>query len=159
MRIRIVAVGHLKEKHWKAAETAYRTRLAPYVNVSIEEVDDLPIPKNASPAEETEVRDKEGAKLLARLKEKELAVALDLGHEEMDSLTLASRLMGWMREGRGEVTFLIGGSLGLSEEVKKRADAFLTLSRLTFTHEMSRIILLEQLYRSFRIERGEPYHK
>jgi 23S rRNA (pseudouridine1915-N3)-methyltransferase len=159
MRIRILAVGHLKEDYWKAAQNEYLKRLTPYAQVSIEEVDDLPSRENASLAMEEEVKSKEGAKILAKLKPNDFVCTLDLAKEEPDSPELANLMMKMMTRGGSSITFVIGGSLGLSPELKKRANASLSLSRLTFTHQMTRIILLEQLYRSFKILNHEPYHK
>ena len=102
---------------------------------------------------------KENAKLLSKIKPNDFVVLLDLGKEQPDSVELSSRLEKWMRDGGSSITFVIGGSLGLSAEMRKRGNATLTLSKLTFTHQMTRVILLEQIYRSFKILRNEPYHK
>jgi 23S rRNA (pseudouridine1915-N3)-methyltransferase len=159
MRIRILCVGHLKEAYWKAAEEEYLKRLSPYANVTIDEVDDLPSKENASLAMEEEVKTKEGDKILAKLKPNDFVCTLDLGKEEPDSIALANKMMTMFTRGGSFITFIIGGSLGLSQALKKRANASLSLSRLTFTHQMTRIILLEQIYRSFKILNHEPYHK
>ena len=127
--------------------------------MDIEEVDDLPSSKDDSPAEMEEVKNKENAKLLSKIKPNDFVVLLDLGKEQPDSVELSSRLEKWMRDGGSSITFVIGGSLGLSAEMRKRGNATLTLSKLTFTHQMTRVILLEQIYRSFKILRNEPYHK
>ena len=150
MKIRLLVVGHLKETYWKEAQNEYLKRLTPYAKVDIEEVDDLPSSKDDSPAEMEEVKNKENAKLLSKIKPNDYVVLLDLGKEQPDSVELSSRLEKWMRD---------GGSLGLSAEMRKRGNATLTLSKLTFTHQMTRVILLEQIYRSFKILRNEPYHK
>ena len=159
MKIRLLVVGHLKETYWKEAQNEYLKRLTPYANVTIEEVDDLPSSKDDSPAEMEEVKKKENAKLLSKIKPSDFVVLLDLGKEQPDSVELSSRLEKWMRDGGSSITFVIGGSLGLSNEMRKRGNASLTLSKLTFTHQMTRVILLEQIYRSFKILRNEPYHK
>jgi 23S rRNA (pseudouridine1915-N3)-methyltransferase len=159
MKIRILCVGHLKEDYWRAAQAEYLKRLSPYAQVSIEEVDDLPSKENASLAMEEEVKSKEGAKILAKLKPNEFVCTLDLAKEEPDSIALANKMMTMFTRGGAEIAFVIGGSLGLSQELKKRANASLSLSKLTFTHQMTRIILLEQIYRSFKIINHEPYHK
>jgi 23S rRNA (pseudouridine1915-N3)-methyltransferase len=159
MKIRILCVGHLKEAYWKAAETEYLKRLSPYAQVSVEEVDDLPSKENASLAMEEEVKSKEGSKILAKLKPNDFVCTLDLDKEEPDSVGLANKMMTMFTRGGSTICFVIGGSLGLSQELKKRANASLSLSHLTFTHQMTRIILLEQLYRSFKILNHEPYHK
>ena len=159
MKIRLLVVGHLKETYWKEAQNEYLKRLTPYAKVDIEEVDDLPSSKDDSPAETEEVKNKENAKLLSKIKPSDYVVLLDLGKEQPDSVELSSRLEKWMRDGGSSITFVIGGSLGLSAEMRKRGNATLTLSKLTFTHQMTRVILLEQIYRSFKILRNEPYHK
>ena len=159
MKIRLLVVGHLKETYWKEAQNEYLKRLTPYAKVEIEEVDDLPSSKDDSPAEMEEVKNKENAKLLSKIKPNDYVVLLDLGKEQPDSVELSSRLEKWMRDGGSSITFVIGGSLGLSAEMRKRGNATLTLSKLTFTHQMTRVILLEQIYRSFKILRNEPYHK
>lgn len=159
MKIRLLVVGHLKETYWKEAQNEYLKRLTPYAKVDIEEVDDLPSSKDDSPAEMEEVKNKENAKLLSKIKPNDYVVLLDLGKEQPDSVELSSRLEKWMRDGGSSITFVIGGSLGLSAETRKRGNATLTLSKLTFTHQMTRVILLEQIYRSFKILRNEPYHK
>ena len=99
------------------------------------------------------------SELLSKIKPSDFVVLLDLGKEQPDSVELSSRLEKWMRDGGSSITFVIGGSLGLSNEMRKRGNASLTLSKLTFTHQMTRVILLEQIYRSFKILRNEPYHK
>ncbi len=159
MKIRILAVGHLKEAYWKAAEAEYLKRLSSYASVTVEEFDDLPTPASASPTFSEEIKEKEDAKILFKLKSSDFVVLLDLGKEEVDSLSLAKRLADWERKSESNLTFVIGGSLGLSQSLKKRGNASLTLSKLTFTHQMARVILLEQLYRSYKILNNEPYHK
>lgn len=159
MKIRILCVGHLKEDYWKAAQAEYIKRLTPYCTLSVEEVDDLPSKEGASVSEENQVKEKEGERVLARLKPNEFLCTLDLGKEEPDSIALANKVMTMLERGGSSLCFVIGGSLGLGDNLKKRANASLTLSRLTFTHQMTRIILLEQLYRSFKILHHEPYHK
>jgi 23S rRNA (pseudouridine1915-N3)-methyltransferase len=159
MKITIYAIGHLKEPYWRAAEAEYLKRLAPYAKTEIVEVDDLSIPAKASAAIEGEIREKEGERVLAKLKKNEFLCALDLNKDEPDSLSLARQVKAMIEKGGSSLSFAIGGSLGLGDNLKKRADASISLSRLTFTHQMTRIILLEQVYRSFKILAGEPYHK
>jgi 23S rRNA (pseudouridine1915-N3)-methyltransferase len=159
MRIRILVIGHLKEAYWKAAEAEYLKRLSPYCQLKIEEVDDLPAPEKASPAEEALIKEKEGERVLAKLKPSDFLCTLDLNKEEPDSVQLANKMMSMLERGGSSLTFVIGGSLGLGDNLKARANASVSLSRLTFTHQMTRIILLEQIYRSFKILNHEPYHK
>ncbi len=159
MRITILAVGTLKETYLRDFCAEYLKRLSLYCEVSIKEIKEESIPDKASKAIGEGVKKKEGDRILSLLSPGDFLVALDLNKQEPDSVELAHKLEGWLSTSGSRLFFAIGGSLGLSEEVRKRADASISLSRLTFTHQMSRIILLEQLYRSFRILRNEPYHK
>ena len=117
------------------------------------------LPEEASLKEEEETKLKEGREVLMKLKPSDFLVLLDLGKEEMTSPELAKKFSKWMEISGSNLTFVIGGSLGLSQELRNRGNATLTLSSLTFTHQMTRIILLEQIYRSFKILKNEPYHK
>lgn len=159
MKIRILCVGHLKEKYWKAAEDEYVKRLGAYCKVEIEELDDLATPEKASEAIELSIKEKEGGKILSKTKPSDFICTLDLNKDEPDSITLSKKMMKMIERSGSNLTFVIGGSLGLSEQVRKRANESLSLSKLTFTHQMTRIILLEQIYRSFKIAHNEPYHK
>jgi 23S rRNA (pseudouridine1915-N3)-methyltransferase len=159
MRIRILCVGKLKEPYWREAEAEYLKRLSAYAQVAIEELPDASIPKNASEKEEAQIKEKEGSELLSRLKPNDFVCLLDLNKEEPDSYALAEKVQAMLQRGGASLTFVIGGSLGLGENIRKRANASLSLSKLTFTHQMTRLILLEQVYRSFKILRGEPYSK
>lgn len=159
MKIRLICVGFLKENYFREAEKEYLKRLCPYVDIIVEEIADLPIPDKASLAIEESIKAKEGEKILSKIKPSNFVVALDLNGKQYESPALAEELNKWFIQGASSIIFVIGGSLGLDERVIKRADAHLCLSKMTFTHQMSRIILLEQIYRSFRINRGEPYHK
>lgn len=159
MKIRVICVGFLKENYFREAEKEYLKRLSSYAEVTIEEIQDLPIPERASSSIEENIKEKEGEKILSKIKSNSFVIALDLKGEQYESPTLAKELDKWFMKGGSVITFVIGGSLGLSEKAISRANAHLCLSKMTFTHQMSRIILLEQIYRSFRINRGEPYHK
>lgn len=159
MKIRIITIGKLKEPYWRAAEQEYLKRLNPYSKIEVIECNDLPSKENASLKEEEEIKLKEGREVLAKLKPSDFLVLLDLGKEEMTSPELAKKFSKWMELSGSNLTFVIGGSLGLSQELRNRGNATLTLSSLTFTHQMTRIILLEQIYRSFKILKNEPYHK
>ncbi|NPV63201.1 MAG: 23S rRNA (pseudouridine(1915)-N(3))-methyltransferase RlmH [Methanotrichaceae archaeon] len=160
MIIRIIAVGKLRERYWQEAAEDYSRRLAPYARLEVLEVAESRIPERASDAEESKAVTKEGQAILERLKRHHGAVvALDRQGRSCDSLELASWLQGRMIEGQNEVAWIIGGPLGLSRQVQERADLILSFSSLTFPHQMARLILLEQIYRSFRIIHGQPYHK
>ncbi|MBP2146883.1 23S rRNA (pseudouridine1915-N3)-methyltransferase [Methanofollis sp. W23] len=159
MRVRIVAVGKAKERYIAEGIAEYEKRLGPYGGAKVIEVRDERVPKNASPAEEVQVKEREGERLLAAVPDGALVVALDPEGETWSSEELATHFGRWEIGGVREITFLIGGPLGLSDEVYALSDLRLSLSRMTFLHTLVRIILLEQVYRAFRILRGEPYHK
>ncbi|MEW6724160.1 MAG: 23S rRNA (pseudouridine(1915)-N(3))-methyltransferase RlmH [Bacillota bacterium] len=158
MQIEIIATGRLKEKYLKAACDEYLKRLAPYARVQVTEVPDLPVPAY-SPAEEAAVREAEGESILRKVGEGTFVIALDLGGEEMGSEEFAAYLDRLAVTGRSKVAFVIGGATGLGDNVRKRADLRLSLGRMTFPHQLVRVILLEQVYRAIRIRRGEPYHR
>jgi 23S rRNA (pseudouridine1915-N3)-methyltransferase len=157
--ISILAVGRLKEKYLAEGAAEYLKRLAPYARVEIEEVSDENCPDNLSPAEREKVKGKEGERLLKRLRRDTYLVALDLRGRMYTSEEMAGVLGKLALEGTGDITFVIGGSLGLSKAVLEKADLRLSFSRLTFPHQLMRVILLEQIFRWFKIARGELYHK
>lgn len=150
MHIRVVCVGKLKEKYWQEALAEYAKRLSAYCDFSVTEVKEDP----------RDDIDKEGAALLAKIGEREYVISLEVEGRARSSEDLAAHLQGLMTRGAGgAITFLIGGSNGLSAAVQSRADESLSFSRMTFPHQMMRVILAEQIYRSFKILRGETYHK
>ncbi|HPM07775.1 MAG TPA: 23S rRNA (pseudouridine(1915)-N(3))-methyltransferase RlmH, partial [Bacilli bacterium] len=155
MKIKIIAVGNIKEDYWRVALLEYTNRLSIYTKVEIIEVKDEPAPPQMSKILQEKVKLKEGTKILNKIKDKDLVVAVDLNGPERDSETFAKYLDGLFVRGNSEIVFVIGGSLGLSPEVQARADEVVTLSKLTFTHQMTRVILLEQIYRAFKINRNE----
>ncbi len=141
------------------AVAEYEKRLTRYVKLDVVEVADEKTPDGASEKEEDRIREKEGERLLRQIKEDDHVVALAISGKQYDSLAFARRLDGFALRGRSRVVFVIGGSLGLSEQVLARADEELSFSKMTFPHQLMRVILLEQIYRGYRIIRGEPYHK
>ncbi len=141
------------------AVAEYEKRLTRYVKLDVVEVADERTPDGASEKEEERIREKEGERLLRQIKEDDHVVALAISGKQYDSLAFARRLDGVALRGRSRVVFVIGGSLGLSEQVLARADEELSFSKMTFPHQLMRVILLEQIYRGYRIIRGEPYHK
>ncbi len=159
MTITIHVIGSLKETYWKEAEKEYLKRLSPYAKVEIVEHPDYPSKEKASLKEIEATKDKESEKVLAKLHSNDFAVLLDLNKNEYDSISFSKAMEEWFRKGGSHISFVIGGSYGLSEKLRKRGNALLTLSKLTFTHQMTRILLLEQIYRSFKIQNHEPYHK
>lgn len=160
MIIRIIAVGRLRERHWKEAAADYSRRIRPYARLEIEEVAEARLKDGASAAEEKKAMQEEGRAILERLKGHEgVVVALDRQGRSLDSLQMAAWLEGMILEGRGDVAYVIGGPLGLAPEALQRAECRLSFSRMTFPHQMMRVILLEQIYRGMRIMRKEPYHR
>jgi 23S rRNA (pseudouridine1915-N3)-methyltransferase len=159
MQIRILAVGKIKERYISDGIAEYEKRLRPYVKLRITEVDDDRRPVNLSPALKTQALAREGEKLLAETPEGSYTVALAIDGRLHSSEDLAELIRKREVAGTAHITFIIGGDLGLSPEVMERCDYALSLSPMTFTHPMARFILLEQIYRAFRIMRGEPYHK
>ncbi len=160
MIIKIIAVGKLREAYWQEGVADYARRLQPYARVEIIEIPDIRIPENASHADEAKVVTKEGEAILMKLKKHTGAVvALAIHGKALDSIELAEWLEEQMIDGNKEIAWIIGGPLGLAQQVLERADLVLSFSRLTFPHQMVRLLLLEQIYRSFRIVHHEPYHK
>lgn len=159
MNITIIAVGKLKERYFKEAVEEYSTRLSKYCKLEITEVPDEKAPENLSPAQELLVKDKEGQGILKHIKDDTYAIALAIQGKMLSSEDLAGLINDLGIKGRSNIAFIIGGSLGLSNEVLKRADMKLSFSPMTFPHQLMRVVLLEQVYRGFRIIKGEPYHK
>ncbi len=158
MNIRILAVGKLKEKFFEEGCREYEKRLSRYCALTVREVPDEKAPERLSPAEEEQVKEREGKRLLSLVDPKEHVIALTVTGKAYTSEALAERI-GALRDRGKDVSFLIGGSLGLSPEAVARADEELSLSQLTLPHRLARLVLLEQLYRSFKILHGETYHK
>ena len=159
MNISIIAVGKLKEKYLKTGIDEYLKRLSSYAKVEILEIPDEKAPEELSAAEMEQVKQKEGEKLLAKLSQDTYVIALAIDGKMKSSEELADTLDKLATYGKSKIAFVIGGSLGLSNEVLKRADEKLSFSKMTFPHQLMRLILLEQIYRAFRINRNEPYHK
>ncbi len=157
--ITILCVGKLKEKYWKDAADEYSKRLSAYCDLKIEQVQDEKAAENLSEAQKQKVKDKEGEKLLSKLPDNTYLIALTIDGKKYTSERLSSHIEKIQSSGDGRIAFAIGGSLGLSEAIVKRADEKMSFSDLTFPHQLARVILLEQIYRSFKIRSGEPYHK
>ena len=158
MKITIVCAGKLKEKYLTAGISEFLKRLKPMAQVEILEVHEEKMPDNPSAAEKQQVLQKEGEKLLKLVPSGSYLFVLDVYGEELSSEELAERIDKLGVSGRSSLTFLIGGAFGLSKEVRQAADMKLSFSRLTFTHQMVRLLLVEQIYRAFKINRGEKYH-
>ncbi|MEC3608302.1 23S rRNA (pseudouridine(1915)-N(3))-methyltransferase RlmH [Bacillus glycinifermentans] len=159
MNISIVAIGKLKEKYLKQGIDEYIKRLSAYAKVDIIELPDEKAPENLSDQDMKIVKDKEGDRILSKISPDAHVIALAIEGKMKSSEELADNMDRLATYGKSKVTFVIGGSLGLSNAVLKRADEKLSFSRMTFPHQLMRLILLEQVYRAFRINRGEPYHK
>ncbi len=159
MNATVAAVGKLREKPCRAMADEYLKRLGRYGRFREIEIPDLPEPANPSPALEEQIRRKEGEALLRVIRPGDYVIALTIPGRQWDSPALARHLEDLAARGRGEPVFVIGGSLGLSPEVIARADEELSMSAMTFPHQLARVMLLEQLYRCCRITAGERYHK
>ena len=159
MKITLIAVGKLKARYFEDAVGEYAKRLSRYCKLEILQVADEKTPDGAGEALERQIKEKEGQRLLARLKDGDFVIALAIEGRMLSSEELAARLERLGVDGVSHIVFVIGGSLGLSEAVLRRADFSLSFSRMTFPHQLMRVVLLEQIYRSFRINSGEPYHK
>ena len=158
MKITIITVGKIKEKYFTMAIDEYSKRLGRYVKLDIVEVADEKTPDGASDTEERLIRQKEGERILKLLKEDSYVITLEIEGKMLDSVELSEKINQIGVSGKGHITFIIGGSLGLSDEVKSRADFKLSFSKMTFPHQLMRVVLLEQIYRSYRILGNEPYH-
>lgn len=159
MKITLVAVGKIKEKFFEDAISEYRKRLSRYCKMEIIQVADEKTPDGAGEALESQIKDKEGERILASIKDGSYVIALAIEGKMMNSEELAAKIENLGISGTSQIVFVIGGSLGLSSKVMARADFSLSFSRMTFPHQLMRVILLEQVYRSYRIIQGEPYHK
>ncbi|MBS8265396.1 23S rRNA (pseudouridine(1915)-N(3))-methyltransferase RlmH [Mesobacillus boroniphilus] len=159
MNISIVTVGKLKEKYLKQGIEEYLKRLGSYAKVEVIEVPDEKAPEELSETEMIQVKQKEGERILAKIGSDAYVIALAINGKLKSSEELADTLDKLATYGKSKIAFVIGGSLGLSDEVLKRADEQLSFSKMTFPHQLMRLILVEQIYRAFRINRGEPYHK
>ena len=159
MKITLIAVGKIKERYFEDAIREYSKRLSRYCRLEIIQVADEKTPDGASEALEEQIKEKEGRRILDQIREGAYVIALAVEGKQLDSLELAARMERLAVEGKSQLVFLIGGSLGLSKEVMRRADFALSFSAMTFPHQLMRVILLEQIYGSFRIRAGEPYHK
>ena len=158
MKITIVCAGKIKEKYLSAGITEFMKRLRPFAQVEIKEIHEEKMPDEPSAAEKEQVLQKEGEKLLKLVPAGSFLFVLDVFGKEMPSEKLAEKLDKLRIQGRSNITFLIGGAFGLSREVRAAADERLSFSQLTFTHQMVRLLLVEQIYRCFKINRGEKYH-
>ena len=159
MKITLVTVGKIKEKFFSDAIAEYTKRLSRYCKLDIVQLADEKTPDNAGEVMERQIKEKEGERILASIKDGTYVIALAIEGDMLDSVKLSEKIDSLGLGGTRQIAFVIGGSLGLSDAVLKRADYKLSFSRMTFPHQLMRVILLEQIYRSYRIIYGEPYHK
>lgn len=159
MQITIISVGKLKEKYLVDGISEYMKRLSSYAKMEIIEVADEKAPENLSSAEELQVKKKEGERILAKISADTHVIILAIEGKQRSSEELAIMIDNLGTYGKSKVAFVIGGSLGLGENVIRRADDKLSFSKMTFPHQLMKLILVEQIYRSYRIIKGEPYHK
>lgn len=159
MKISLITVGKIKEKYLKDAIAEYSKRLSKYCKLEIIEVADEKTPDQASEVVENGIRAKEAERIMKYIKEDSYVVTLEIQGKMLSSEELASKIDQLRIQGKSHITFVIGGSIGLGEAVLKRSDFALSFSKMTFPHQLMRVILLEQIYRSYRINFSEPYHK
>lgn len=159
MKITVITVGKIKEKYLKDAIAEYSKRLSRYCKLEILEVTDEKTPDGASETVEENIRDKEGERILKLVKDDSYVITLEIGGKMLTSEELSDKIDTLGIQGQSHLNFIIGGSIGLGKEVLKRSDYALSFSKMTFPHQLMRVILLEQIYRGYRIMNNEPYHK
>lgn len=159
MKISILAIGKIKEKYLQDGISEYLKRISPYCKINILEFPDAPIRSNDDAYEIEKAKISEGKNVLKAIKANDYVVALDLNKKQLDSIEFSSFVMKSLEIGASHLVFVIGGSYGLSDELKSRANTSISLSKMTFLHQMTRLILLEQIYRAFKITNNETYHK
>lgn len=159
MKISILCVGKVKEKFYRDAIDEFAKRLSRYCKLEIVEVADEKTPDQASDIEVKQIKDKEGERLLKNIKDDAYVIALCIDGKQLDSEELSSKIESLGVQGTSHICFVIGGSLGLADEVISRANFKLSFSKMTFPHQLMRVILMEQIYRAYRIMNNEPYHK
>ena len=159
MKITILTVGKIKEKYLKDAIDEYSKRLSKYCKLEVIEVSDEKTPDNASEVVEDMIRAKEAERLLKHIKDDAFVITLEINGKQLSSEELADKIEKLGVQGVSHIIFIIGGSIGLGNEVLNRSNFALSFSKMTFPHQLMRVILLEQIYRSYRIINGEPYHK
>lgn len=159
MKYRIISVGKIREDFYLQGINEYIKRLRPYTNIELVDGLEEKISPRAGQKEIEKVLEKEGAKIIALLHDNDISIALDIHGKQLSSVDLADYIEQWNISGKARVNLIIGGSYGLSAEVKQKADQTISFSRMTFPHHLAVLILSEQIYRGFKILKGEPYHK
>lgn len=159
MNIQVICIGKLKEKYWVDGIKEYSKRLSRFCSLQIVELKESRLADNASAADEEKVKVEEGKAILSKIKDSTYVITLEIKGKQLSSEELAEKIETLSIDGKSDIAFVIGGSLGLSEDVSRRANYKLSFSKMTFPHQMMRVILLEQVYRAFKIIRHEAYHK
>ena len=159
MKITLLTVGKIKEKFLRDAIAEYSKRLSKYCKLEIIEVADEKTPDHASEVVEKSIRDKEGERLMRYIRDDDYVITLEIGGKMLDSVAFSRQLENLGIRGQSHIRFVIGGSIGLGDALVKRSDYALSFSKMTFPHQLMRVILLEQIYRSYRIMTNQPYHK
>ena len=159
MQITLVAVGNVREKAYRAMADEYLKRLTRYGRMTEIEVSEEQAPASLSPALEAQIRRKEGKGILRHIRPEDVVIALDIGGTARSSTEFAAHLQEMAVRGTSSMVFVVGGSLGLSAEVLERANQRISMGKMTFPHQLARVMILEQIYRAMKINAGEPYHK
>lgn len=159
MNITLITVGKVKEKFYSQAIDEYAKRLRRYCNFNLVEVPDEKAPESLSGAERVNVVSKEGKRIQEKIPSRATVITLEIDGKQMTSMDFSKTMEGFAIEGQSHLCFIIGGSLGLSQEVRKISNLRLSFSEMTFPHQLFRVMLLEQIYRGFKIIKNEPYHK
>lgn len=158
MHIRILCIGKLKEKYLQAGIAEFTKRIGPYAKLEISELEEERMPENPSAAEKAKALEREGERLLRQVKAGSILILLDVAGKNLSSEELAGHFADLAVQGHSDLTFVIGGAFGVSPALRNAANLRLSFSRMTFTHQMVRLLLVEQIYRAFKINKGEPYH-
>ena len=159
MKITLITVGKLKEKYWVQAVDEYKKRISKYAKIELVEVADEKEPNNASEKDIEQIKNKEAERILSKIKDTQHVVALEIHGKTYTSEKLAAEYQRWMNTGKSDVVFVIGGSNGLGEAVKKRSDQEISFGTLTYPHQMMKVMLMEQIFRVNKILRNEAYHR
>ncbi|WP_411843104.1 23S rRNA (pseudouridine(1915)-N(3))-methyltransferase RlmH [Salinicoccus sp. HZC-1] len=159
MKITLITVGKLKEKHWKQAVEEYKKRISGYAKLELVEIPDEKEPNNASKKDIDIIKEKEAQKILGKIKDTQYVVTLEIKGKAYSSESLAEEYQKWMNTGKSDVVFIIGGSNGIGESVKKRSNQEISFGSLTYPHQMMKVMLLEQIFRVNKIIKNEAYHR
>lgn len=159
MNIDIISVGNIKEKYFTDAIKEYLKRMTSYINLSIIEINEHRLPNNPSDSQILEGMEKEAEAIISKIRDRAYIIALCIEGKQASSENFAKKIQNLTIEGYSDICFIIGGSYGLSDKIKRKSQLKLSFSKMTFPHQLMRVVLIEQIYRAFRIIRNEPYHK